>query len=138
MNDSIDQDLDVFSDKKYWTLARRKLLSAMFVESSNWDRKELAKKIGKTERTVEYYLEEPTFQLAMARMAEIRRIQLLTQILKFREEGWRLVTKELMKRLDRDELSFKHISKLIEGIEKNFPKSAFEYLPENLQRSKKG
>lgn len=137
MKDSINQDLDIFSDKGYWTLARKKLLSIMFKGSSSWNQEELGKRIGKTENTVRRYLKEPTFQLAMARMAETKRLLLLVQILKFRKERWELIRKELKKRLEKGELSFKNVSKLMEGIEKYFLKSPFYYLPENLRKSEK-
>lgn len=117
MNYLANQNSDIFSDKKYWIPAKRKLLFAVFEKSSNWDQKKLAKKSNKTEHTVERYLKEPTFRQGIAKMAELKRIQLLIQILKFREERWKFLTKEIMKRIDK--LSFKNIAKIIEVIEKN-------------------
>jgi len=109
------QSLDIFSDKKYWTPARKKLLFALF--ETSWDQETLSEKIGKKKRTIARYLREPAFLQAMTGMTAQKELLFAIRVLSNKERILDLLEKELIKRFGK--LRFKNLLKIREAMEGN-------------------
>ena len=109
------QASNIFSDKKYWTPARKKLLFALF--ETSWDQETLSEKIGKKKHTIERYLREPIFLQAVTRMTSQNELLFAVRVLASKEKILDLLERELIKRFGK--LRFKNLLKIREAMEGN-------------------
>ena len=109
------QASNIFSDKKYWTPARKKLLFALF--ETSWDQETLSEKIGKKKHTIERYLRESAFLQAVTGMVAQKELLFAVRVLASKEKILDLLERELIKRFGK--LRFKNLLKIREAMEGN-------------------